>query len=88
MTTIDQCLAKLVPLVQKGGDDALMRAESCIEQLVSAAPIEPGEAVLLLGELQDKLGRQTTASPLRSDLLDALGARIVRLLENESDLNS
>ena len=82
MTTLNECLTQLVPLVQNGGDNALILAEAQIEELLADSPAGSDETVLLLGELQDKLARQTPPSPLRSDVLDAIGAHVVRVLES------
>ncbi len=88
MTTVAECLTQLVPLIQAGGDNALILAENQIEQFVLAAPGDRDELVLALGDLQDKLYRQTTPSPLRSDVLDAIGSRIVQVLEADGRLDS
>ena len=82
--TLDEALMHLVVLVKTEDKAALDKAADTIDQLIAPLADDRRESVRVLGDLQDRVGRQTPRSPLRSDMLDLLGARILTLLEADS----
>ena len=52
-----------------------------IDELAPDDGEDRAAAIALLGGLQSKLRIETKTSPLREDVLDAIGSKVVRLLE-------
>ena len=82
--TIDQALVHLLALAKAEDKTALDHAAETIDALLAPLADDRPESVRVLGDLQDRLGRQAPRTPLRADMLDLLGARILSLLEADS----
>ena len=79
--TLDGCLAHLKTLIQSKPADALELAIRSIDELAPDDDDDRGALIAMLGSLQSKLRVETKTSPLREDVLDAIGSKVVRLLE-------
>lgn len=84
MATIDECLVQLKALAASKDPAALEQAGTHIDAYVIAQRFAPQAAINALGELQARFQRETDASlPMRSDILDLMSARVMRLLESD-----
>ena len=86
MTPSDHCLSHLEALVEGKSENAVLMAESYIEELLQTSLGSRLDGARVLGDIQAQLLRRTGPSPLRSDVFDLLGDHIVRLLEPEDGL--
>ena len=82
MTTSDECLARLETLVLGGDQTSLTMAETIIDDFVQSSGMSPGDTAHSLGEIQAEFARRIEPSPLRADILDAIGNHVLTVLES------
>ena len=84
MNPPDKCLSHLETLALGTDGNAIVLAESYIEELLQNSEDDRISSARLLGDIQDQFLRRTAPSPIRADIFDLLGNHILRLLEPES----
>ena len=87
MITLDQCLTQLLGLADTDSEKALSLAVGYIEVFVPLVRADRIKGARLLTELRGNFSRRAHPSPLTSDILDFLDARIVRLLDSADELD-
>ena len=87
MITSEQCLQHVVTLVEADEARALPLATGYIDAFVPLVRADRVKGARMLSGLRGQLSRRTEPSPLRNDIMDLLDARILRLSDNEDDLD-
>jgi hypothetical protein len=86
MITSDQCLQHLVALVASNDERPLSLAKGYLDAFVPLVHADRANGARMLSELKGRLTRQTAPSPLRTDVLDLVEARIVRMSDPLDEL--
>ena len=79
--TLDGCLTNLKTVIASKCANALELATMYIDELASDSGDDRQAAVTRLNNLQTSLRRDTKTSPLREDISDIIGSKILGLLE-------
>jgi hypothetical protein len=86
MISSDQCLTCLVALTGSDEERTLSLASGYLDAFVPLVAADRAKGARLLIELKGRFTRRTEPSPLRTDLLELLEARIVRLSDPLDEL--
>ena len=88
MITSDQCFTHLVALTASDEERPLSLAKGYLDAFVPLVQGDRAKGARMLTDLKGRFTRGTQPSPLRTDLLDLLEARIVRLSDPLDDLGT
>lgn len=88
MISLDLCLTNLLAVLSSDEERPLSVAKGYIDAFVPLVRADRVKGARMLSDLRGQLSRRTEPSPLRTDVLDLLDARIVRLSDAEDDLGT